>query len=155
MMDLVLFNQALEHICRIGRILQNPGGNALLIGVGGSGKQSLGRLAAFIQNMEVKQMAITGSFKVDDLKELLKEYFKIAIVKNTPLVWLMTDSQIVNDRFLIYINSILSAGWISDLFAKDEVPTLLSNYASREREEHPHLPSLPHPKILKMTPLKT
>lgn len=124
-MDLVLFNQALEHVCRIGRILQNPGGNALLIGVGGSGKQSLGRLASSIQGMEVKQMSITGAFKVDDLKEALKEYFKTAIIKNTPLVWLMTDSQIVNDKFLIYINSILSTGWISDLFAKDEVDALL------------------------------
>jgi dynein heavy chain len=124
MMDLVLFNQALEHVCRIGRILMNPGGNALLIGVGGSGKQSLARLGSYIQNMEVRQMAITGSFKVDDLKELLKEYFKVAIVKNQPLVWLMTDSQIVNDKFLIYINSILSAGWISDLFAKDEVDAI-------------------------------
>jgi dynein heavy chain len=126
-MELVLFNQALEHICRIGRILQNPGGNALLIGVGGSGKQSLGRLAASIQGMEVRQMAITGSFKVDDLKELLKEYLKAAIVKGQPLVWLMTDSQIVNDKFLIYINSILSAGWISGLFAKDEVDAILGS----------------------------
>jgi dynein heavy chain len=124
-MDLVLFNQALEHVCRVGRILMNPGGNAMLIGVGGSGKQSLGRLAAFIQQMEVKQMAITGAFKVDELKEILKEYYKMAIVKNIPIMWLMTDSQIVNDKFLIYINSILSSGWISDLFPKDEIDALL------------------------------
>lgn len=66
----------MEHVTRICRILSNPGGNALLIGVGGSGKQSLTRLAAFICGYEVRQLAMTTRFKVDDLREALKEMVK-------------------------------------------------------------------------------
>lgn len=60
----------------------------------------------------------TVAVQVEDLKEALQEMFKTAGVKGTPLLFLMTDGQIVNERFLIYINDILANGWISDLFPK-------------------------------------
>jgi len=125
-MDLVLFEQAMEHVCRITRIISNPGGHALLVGVGGSGKQSLSKLAAHIAQCDVKQLAVTSKFTVGDLKEALKEMYKTTGVKASGLVFLLTDSQIVNDKFLVYINDILSSGWIADLFERDEIDAMFN-----------------------------
>ena len=80
-MDLVLFKQAMEHICRISRIISNPGGNAMLIGVGGSGKQSLSRLAGFISGCVIEQLSISSRFSNEDLKEELRRIYLNAGVK--------------------------------------------------------------------------
>ena len=67
-MNLVLFDQAMEHISRIARIIDLPGGSALLVGVGGSGKQSLSRLASFICKYNTVSIMISSSYGINDLK---------------------------------------------------------------------------------------
>ena len=64
----MLFEDAVAHICRINRILESPRGNALLVGVGGSGKQSLSRLAAYLSALDVFQITLKKGSGIPDLK---------------------------------------------------------------------------------------
>jgi dynein heavy chain, axonemal len=52
-MKLVMFLDACDHVSRIERVIRQPLGNSLLLGVGGSGRQSLSRLATFIANYKL------------------------------------------------------------------------------------------------------
>lgn len=60
-LPLVLFDDAIKDICRISRIISNSCSHALLVGVGGSGKQSLSALASFIKEYEISQPHLTGT----------------------------------------------------------------------------------------------
>jgi dynein heavy chain len=67
-MDLVLFEDAMKHVCRITRIISADAGHALLVGVGGSGKQSLSRLSAFICMQTCTTIMISSTYSLNDLK---------------------------------------------------------------------------------------
>jgi dynein heavy chain len=124
-MSLVLFKDAMAHVCRINRILELPRGNALLVGVGGSGKQSLARLAAFISAIETFQLQLKSSYSIADLKVDLAGLYLKAGLKNAGIMFLMTDSQVADEKFLVLINDMLASGQIPDLFADDEVDNII------------------------------
>ena len=84
----------MAHVLRINRILESPRGNALLVGVGGSGKQSLSRLAAFISSLEVFQITLRKGYGIPDLKLDLSALYMKAGAKGIGIVLLMTDAQV-------------------------------------------------------------
>ncbi|XP_041975803.1 dynein beta chain, ciliary [Aricia agestis] len=125
-MNLVLFEDAMMHICRISRILESPRGSALLVGVGGSGKQSLSRLAAFISSLEVLQIQLKKGYGVADLKHELSGLYIKTGLKNVGIMFLMTDAQVANEQFLVLINDLLASGEVADLFPDDEIENIIA-----------------------------
>ncbi|XP_050527559.1 dynein beta chain, ciliary isoform X2 [Daktulosphaira vitifoliae] len=125
-MNLVLFEDAMMHVCRINRILESPRGNCLLVGVGGSGKQCLARLAAFISSLEVAQIQLRKGYGLLDLKMELSSLYMKSGLKNVGTVFLMTDAQVPSESFLVLINDMLSSGEIPELFPDDEIENIIA-----------------------------
>lgn len=61
-MKLVMFLDACEHIARIARIIRQPQGNALVLGVGGSGRQSLSRMATYLTGYKLFQIEVVKNY---------------------------------------------------------------------------------------------
>lgn len=95
-MNLVMFLDACEHITRIARILRQPQGNCLLLGVGGSGRQSLAKLASFIMGYQVSQIEVIKNYGMKNWREDIKNILLLAGVENKAVTFLFVDTQIIN-----------------------------------------------------------
>lgn len=125
-MNLVMFEDAMNHVCRINRILEGPRGNALLIGVGGSGKQSLSRLAAFISALDVFQIQLRKGYTTNDLKASLAILYTKAGIKGAGSVFLLSDAQVAEEIFLVIINDLLASGEVPDLYPDEDFENVIN-----------------------------
>lgn len=117
-MNLVLFNFAIDHLTRIHRIFRMARGNALLVGVGGSGKQSLTKLAAFTAEHQLFQISLTKNYSETNFREDLRALYEI--LKEKSVVFLLTDNHIKDEGFLELINNMLTMGMVPGLYTEDE-----------------------------------
>ncbi|KAF7239970.1 Dynein heavy chain 6, axonemal [Varanus komodoensis] len=131
---LVFFQDAVEHVSRIARMIRQERGNALLVGVGGTGKQSLTRLASHICGYKCFQIELSRGYNYDSFHEDLRKLYKMAGVEDKDMVFLFTDTQIVVEEFLEDINNILNSGEVPNLFEKDELEFVMAATRPKAKE---------------------
>jgi len=120
-MDLVLFTDAIEHIVKIHRIITTQFGNALLVGVGGSGRKSLSELATFIASYEMVQLEMVKGYGMKEWREdMVNNLFCAAGIESNPHVFLLADTQIINEAFVEDVNNILNNGKIPNLYGPED-----------------------------------
>ncbi|OAF65946.1 hypothetical protein A3Q56_06301 [Intoshia linei] len=120
-LDLDIFMYAMEHLCRISRIIRQPFGNALLLGMGGSGRQSLTKLAAYMSDFEIFQINLSKVYGIQEWKEDLQKCMLRAGLQDKQIIFLFSDTQIKNESFLEDLSNILNSGDVPNLYGTDEL----------------------------------
>lgn len=87
---------------------------------GGSGRQSLSRIAAYICEYGTYQITVTRSYKVPEFKEDLKQLYSTTGIDTRATAFVFNDTQVTVESFLEIINNMLSSGEVANLYKQDE-----------------------------------
>ncbi|XP_039299157.1 dynein heavy chain 7, axonemal-like [Nilaparvata lugens] len=124
-LNIILFDYALVHLSRILRMLSVPGGCGLLVGPGGSGRQSLIVLASVLCNQKTFQPNIISDYAFEDWREDLKHILMDTGGRNKSVVFIFTEYQMNRDFYLEDIDVLINSGEVPNIFNVEEIQNIL------------------------------
>ncbi|XP_074039467.1 dynein axonemal heavy chain 7-like [Leptinotarsa decemlineata] len=124
-LEIILFQNALEKLLRITRVLSISPGNALLIGPCGSGRRNLTKLACFLYKYKLFEPVITQGYSHQDWNKEIKLVLKESGALEHQCVFLVTEEQLIDDTFLQNIDLLLQNGEVPDLYDMEERQEIL------------------------------
>ncbi|XP_044933442.1 cytoplasmic dynein 2 heavy chain 1 isoform X4 [Mustela putorius furo] len=124
-LDILLFQEVLEYMSRIDRVLSFPGGSLLLAGRSGVGRRTITSLVSHMHGAVLFSPKISRGYALKQFKNDLKHVLHLAGIDTQQVVLLLEDHQFVHPTFLEMINSLLSSGEVPGLYTLEELEPLL------------------------------
>ena len=135
--SLVFFDDALHHVLKVTRILESDRRSVMLVGVGGSGKKSIAKVAAAVAGVPLLHSTKGPTYGVSNFLDDLGAGFKRSGIKGEAVCFLMSDADVCNSVFLDFVNQYLSTGRVSDLFQKEDVDSIVSELRPAFKDGNP------------------
>lgn len=117
---MVFFDQAINYICVINRILnKHTGGHGLLLGLGASGRASYIKIASELSNYKVSSMNAARDLKIKDWLEFIKTNMRQAAIYNNKISIVIKETDLFHEEIIEDINLILTTGIIPNILLDD------------------------------------
>jgi dynein heavy chain 1 len=122
---IVVFDEVIDHVLRIDRVLNQPIGHALLIGASGSGKTVLSRFVAWMNGISTFMIKIHKNYQDKDFDEDLRQVMKRAGCKNEKICFIFDESNVLSTAWMERLNALLASGEVPGLFEGEEEASLM------------------------------
>ena len=142
-MNIIMFDDALRHVLRISRCLGMRKGNILLVGIGGSGKQSLTKLASYCMAYNCFQITIHKTYNMNNLLDDIRVMYRACGQTGKKTTFLFTEAEIKDESFMEVINSILTTGEVPNLIPKEELMGMAGELRSLALKQVPNFVDTP------------
>jgi dynein heavy chain 1 len=127
---LVVFDEVLEHILRIDRVLRQPMGHCLLVGDSGVGKTVLSKFVSWMNGLSIFQIKAHSRYGIEEFNEDLRSVMRRVGVDGEKVCFIFDEGNVLGSGFIEAMNALLASGEVPGLFEGDEYNALMS--ASRD-----------------------
>lgn len=132
-LNLILYDDFIDHMLHIDRVFWQPQGHMLLIGPSGNGKKTMVKFVAWINNIKVINIHAHRNYSDEDFANDLRSALFLAGAKGSKVCVLIKISESMNTSRLELMNTLLANAEIPGLFEGDNFTSLMS--ACKERAQ--------------------
>jgi len=134
--EIVVFDEVVETILKVKRILDQPLGHILLVGLSGTGKTLIIKIVKEILEYDDFNIHVDEEYDISKFDEDLIELFsKMAEEQEKHVIFTVDESQIISVAFLERMNSLLASGEIPGLFSDAKKREILSKFKSSTKDD--------------------
>lgn len=105
-----------------------------MIGIGGSGSHTLTRLATDIQEYILFEIDLDADFGANDWLEFIRGMLRDIVMKDAEGgVFLISEGQLISEKFLEDINNLLNIGEIPNLYPQEDKENMLQDIKDKHK----------------------